>query len=983
MTEHFFLSYSKHDALEFARRLRHDLKAGKPSFSLWMDEKDVRPGSDWADGEIAEAIQDCKGFLFVISRESVKNDSWCNKELIRAFDEEKKRIIPIKIHEVRKTLFRLGGIQYIDFTGEYPLALNKLRECLASFTPKAASIPNKPPWSSLPRAKAKSSSRSIINPHPPIIINYPPIPVPSHFQDRQNEIALIGEFIADDTERLLFVVGREGSGKTTVVCRFLDSLQRGNCLDHKVSQQVDVIVYPSSTSYGRVSWPSLFDNLCRLLPNKKRKSLEILFKQQEMTTAAKMKGLLAALSDRRIVVMLDHFDDVLDPITGDLLDSDLDEALRTLLKDTAHRVNAILTSQITPKNLILVQPAQQRSINLGYGLPTDHAETVLREKDRDGTLGLRYASKDLLAEACQRTLGNPRALEVLYACLVADRDTSLEEILQETSGLFPEKVLDELVGKAYQKLDSISQMIMQALAVYARPVSPDAVNYLLQPYLQEVNSRPALGRLVNMQLVRKEEGSYLLHETDRKYVRSRIPQGQLADRQRTDPAPFTLFALLHRGADFFKQLATSSEKAIDDLVPRLAEFDLRYEGQDYESAAHLLVEIEEHLFERGDYPLVAELHERLHRPLESPRLNRHQFLTLGWVYQRLGKLDQAINSYEEGLRYAQRIEDQEGERRCLGNLAICFEESGDLDLAFIYGGLALILSDQTGDCPRQAHVLNTLSDCFAYVGMISEAIQCCEQSLALAQERRWQKREVEALANMGQHYGELGEAKRAMEACERSRDLSKEYCDISKDIEFQLRESVALRNLAELHVDKDEFEHAAQLYKQAFQLADAAQSAQLQQTIRTGFALALLFSGDLKGARASIDKGCQYDVPMHNCEAFTVLGVIAQRQGDNPAATESFQKALQLADAMLRKTPQLYRAFDAKGLALSGLVISKGCIEYVEDAVEAYQAARKINKDVGIVRRMLRLFDELARGDPRLAPVREAVAGIESNSVVG
>jgi len=45
---------------------------------------------------------------------------------------------------------------------------------------------------------------------------------------------------------------------------------------------------------------------------------------------------------------------------------------------------------------------------------------------------------------------------------------------------------------------------MEALAVYERPVTPAAIDYLLQPYLPGINSAPVLNRLVNMQFVRKE-----------------------------------------------------------------------------------------------------------------------------------------------------------------------------------------------------------------------------------------------------------------------------------------------------------------------------------------------------------------------------------------------------------------------------------------------------------------------------------------------
>jgi hypothetical protein len=47
------------------------------------------------------------------------------------------------------------------------------------------------------------------------------------------------------------------------------------------------------------------------------------------------------------------------------------------------------------------------------------------------------------------------------------------------------------------------------------PVPPVAVDCLLQPYQPAIDAVPVLGRLVNMQFVRREVGRYYLHQVDR------------------------------------------------------------------------------------------------------------------------------------------------------------------------------------------------------------------------------------------------------------------------------------------------------------------------------------------------------------------------------------------------------------------------------------------------------------------------------------
>jgi len=101
-----------------------------------------------------------------------------------------------------------------------------------------------------------------------------------------------------------------------------------------------------------------------------------------------------------------------------------------------------------------------------------------------------------------------------------------------------------------------------------------------------------------------------------------------------------------------------------------------------------------------------------------------------------------------------------------------------------------------------------------------------------------------------------------------------------------------------------------------------------------------------------------------------------KRQGDTTAAQEAFAAAISQTDELLSYTAQNYTALDAKGLALCGLALCDG-VNRTSAAIEAYRAARAINKDAGIVGRVLRLFSALAVADSAgvLKEVRAAAAG--------
>ena len=187
-----------------------------------------------------------------------------------------------------------------------------------------------------------------------------------------------------------------------------------------------------------------------------------------------------------------------------------------------------------------------------------------------------------------------------------------------------------LVGEAFNRLDPTAQEVMQALAVYGAPVPAVAVDYLLQPYRVGIDSARVLGRLVGMQFVRGEAGRYYLHQVDRDYALSRIPQGEPEDRT-TEPPPFTRYALRHRAAEYFKETRKPREawKTLDDLAPQLAEFDLRLVASEGNNAASVLSEIDfDHLFLVGPLPFgvgsVRKVTRKADRP--RPRIGKHEGL---------------------------------------------------------------------------------------------------------------------------------------------------------------------------------------------------------------------------------------------------------------------------------------------------------------------------------------------------------------------
>ena len=132
-----------------------------------------------------------------------------------------------------------------------------------------------------PRKKISDTTRTKF-------INPPPVVAPSYFQNRFDETKLIGKFLKDDALRLMTVVGRGGIGKTALVCRLLRALENGCLPDDGGELTVDGIVYLSAIGSHRVNFPNLYPDLCRLLPNELSDKLDEIYKDPQIN----MKSIL-------------------------------------------------------------------------------------------------------------------------------------------------------------------------------------------------------------------------------------------------------------------------------------------------------------------------------------------------------------------------------------------------------------------------------------------------------------------------------------------------------------------------------------------------------------------------------------------------------------------------------------------------------------------------------------------------------------------
>src|SRR5215208_2537070 len=127
MAGHHFVSYSRRQSKDFVTKFRSALLREIPAVRVWVDSRNIRPGRDW-DEQIHEAIQTCNSLLFLMTHDSVRSVE-CKNEWARALTY-KRPIIPLRLERDVSLPMRLGSRQYVDFTGEFDVAVANLHEHL-------------------------------------------------------------------------------------------------------------------------------------------------------------------------------------------------------------------------------------------------------------------------------------------------------------------------------------------------------------------------------------------------------------------------------------------------------------------------------------------------------------------------------------------------------------------------------------------------------------------------------------------------------------------------------------------------------------------------------------------------------------------------------------------------------------------------------------------------------------------------------------
>jgi tetratricopeptide (TPR) repeat protein len=595
-------------------------------------------------------------------------------------------------------------------------------------------------------------------------------------------------------------------GKTALACKVLQDLERHRWpyTDHELP--IDGIVYLSTRTAG-ISLERLFLDCAKLLGGEEQERLNVVWTNPQLETEKKIARLLEALRDGRYVILLDNLEDLLDD-QGQLTDEDLRLFFEQALM-SSQGAQLMVTSRVA---LAFRREVMRfdRQVKLLDGLPIGDGVELLRELDPNGDYGLRDAPEGQLAEAVELTHGVPRALEVLAGILANDSFATLDEVVE--TFYEQEDVVQALIEENYRRLDRDARRVIEALAVFRKPVPPLAVDYLLEPFAPGLDVPSVVQRLARTNIVSVDRAAktVMLHPIDQDYAYSQLPEEDETE------ADYTRQALERRAADYYVQLRTPEEtwESIDDLEPQLNEFEHRVRARDYNDACQVLEPIDEnYLYRWGYYIRLIELRKKLVRRLTDLSLRMVNLGNLGRAYHRhLGQVGQAIDLYEQALSIARETDDRQGECIWFVSLGTAYYDLGQVERSIKFNEQSLAIAREIGDRHREMVALNNLGLAYRASGDINRAISLYEQALIIA-------RAIEDHQGQSTALGSLGFAFRAQGWFEQAVVFYQKALTIAHDIGDRREEEVALGGLGRTYRALGKIMRAVECYEDALLIA--------------------------------------------------------------------------------------------------------------------------------------------------------------------
>ncbi|MFW6693525.1 trypsin-like peptidase domain-containing protein [Streptomyces sp. MAR4 CNX-425] len=537
------------------------------------------------------------------------------------------------------------------------------------------------------------------------------------FKNRAGEVEQIARHLSDPAIRMVTVVGRRGIGKSALAAKIMDLLDRGAWPGPAAGGLVNL-----STRTSGISLERLYFDCARLLGPAQTSRLHKVW-EAGGPLEHRLSELFRTMGGRQIFILLDNLDDLLGD-DGHVEDDELAVFLDWLFR-TATAPRVLVTSQV-PVRLVPELRRFAAHVELAGGLSPAESADLLRELDRDGSLGVAALSDDELLHAAVRVHGVPRALELLVGAVAEDAVPlpSLDDVLRDFTRRHD--VVSDLAHARYERLDGRARGVLGVLAALRTPVTQRGLEEILAGIDPELPVADVLTALVRMRLVSfsRADRTLALHPLDADIALDQTSWHGTLGRQAVERRIASWYA---------EQTRSESEpRTHEDVELYRRRFDHLVRAGDHDGAARVLNEISEYLIWHGWVLAAVSMHLSVDGRIEDEEVRLAQTVAYGHARLSAGPMEQAVELFTAAVDLAERRGDRPALQYALFGLGDAHRQLAAQDAAVEPLARSAELARELGNAEREAHALLSLSLTHSYLRNGESALAGADRLTTLA-----------------------------------------------------------------------------------------------------------------------------------------------------------------------------------------------------------------------------------------------------------
>ncbi len=787
-------------------------------------------------------------------------------------------------------------------------------------------------------------------------LSEPPSVAPSEFQDRVIERGQLLDAVRSRGSRFVLLLGDAGNGKTAILAKLAEALHG------PAGAGVDWFAYLPAFGQNEVSPASVLHALARVADGDDEDGVsQEMLRDSGVSWRAAADAIVSRIGAQRVVLVLDNVERLIDS-AGRLTDTELGRLLHRI-NDKADGISFVLA---TTKHINLrpIPDRAIRTISIETSLAGEDGARFLRRLDTAGLRGLGTATESEREHLSYLGNGHPRTLELMAALLYCDERVTIAGLINDLEFDCEDTPSAYLINRILDVLPELDRSVLTALAVFAEPVGPVAVDFLLGPYLKNLRSQSTLEVLRDRRVIRAYGDRFHLPSAEEAdIVLSGIPNGDLDDTQE-DVFRWTRTDLALTAAEYHLAVAVPEPTRVEDLGPQFSEVEQLIRAHDFVGAAVTIESMDDRCLQGwGQTYLVMPWLRRLQDQLIAPE-------------HRVPVLSMLINGHlqvGDYLEAAKLVKDAEPTVSALpaDRVVQFYVQAGSA--TYQHGQVAEAAEhyrwalDRTGpdDWMAVVQAQSGLALCATGTGQLERADEHLAAARAVLAQHPGEAVGLTGQVDLNEAWlrGFQGRRREARQRWQSARQTSRDPEHRDADLE-----AWTYCAEASLLIDEGQYEDAVRSAERAIALAAPRHNMRILRESKNRIALAHLCANNLDSALKEARFATSI-VQRHGAlPAFTLYG-LAQLRLEDVDAGATLGRARSLAEDYLEVERGSFEVWD-----LLGVVLLAQCMDdrlaYEDRMVVAFQEARKMTSAPGVVGRVHLLVDQVAEAFAAPLPER-------------